>query len=107
MRSFESSVEPPFAAFGRVNDASLHSVVMVFGNSSAICISLSFISFAALLVKVTARTRGMGICNPRIRYAILYVKTLVFHEPAPAMMREAVSVWRAALVCSSLSFEEM
>ena len=77
--------------------------VLIAEISSEILTNLSLISLAALLVNVTANTLVIGICFPRMRQAILQVRTLVFQLPAPAMIKLDVSVWRAAFVCSSFS----
>jgi len=53
----------------------------------------SFISFAALLVKVSAKMEEAGIpcCK---RYAILHVKTFVLPLPAPAMMSDGPVIFQ-------------
>ena len=63
---------------------------------------LSFISLAALLVKVIARIDpGATLCF-FIMYAILYVITLVLPEPAPASMSKGPSRCITASFCSGL-----
>src|SRR3972149_5921054 len=63
--------------------------------------TLSFISFAALLVKVTART-DPALTPVYIRYAVLIVLPLFFPEPAPARMRSGPSVCSTASFCLGL-----
>src|SRR3990172_8659164 len=63
--------------------------------------TLSFISFAALLVKVTART-DPALTPVYIRYAVLIVMALVFPEPAPARIRSGPSVCSTASFCLGL-----
>ena len=63
--------------------------------------TLSFISLAALLVKVTART-DPALTPVCIRYAVLMVMTLVFPEPAPARMRRGPSICTTASFCLGL-----
>ena len=58
--------------------------------------TLSRISPAALLVKVMAMIFHGFTCFSSIKCAILYVKTLVFPEPAPAITREGPSECRTA-----------
>jgi len=62
----------------------------------------SFISPAAFLVKVRARTLDGSVPPLRI-YAILLVRTLVFPEPAPATISTGPSVQLTAFLCSSFS----
>src|SRR6266511_6060436 len=52
----------------------------------------SFISRAALLVKVIARTAVGGTPRSRTRWAIRWVSTRVLPDPAPATMRVGPSV---------------
>ena len=54
-----------------------------------------FISFAAFLVKVSARI-SEGAAPQAIALAILQVRTRVFPAPAPAMMRHGPSMLRTA-----------
>gem|GEM_PF-6235502 len=75
-----------------------------FPISSANSTSLSFISLAALFVKVTAKILFGLIFMANIRYAILYVRVLVFPDHAPANIRLEVSVCNAAFSCSSFNF---
>ena len=49
--------------------------------------TLSFISLAALLVKVTAKIEDGSTLKTSIKQAIRYVNTRVFPDPAPAMTR--------------------
>ena len=64
---------------------------------------LSFISFAALFVKVIARiSQGSAFFSPII-YAILCVKTLVFPLPAPAITKTGPSVFTTASYCLSFN----
>src|SRR3989338_554842 len=62
----------------------------------------SRISFAALLVKVTARIFS-GATPWRMSSAMRSVMTLVFPAPAPATIRSGPSLWRTARFCASLS----
>ena len=54
--------------------------------------TLSLISPAALLVNVMASIFHGFTCFSSIRYATLWVSTLVFPEPAPAKIRRGPSV---------------
>lgn len=60
----------------------------------------SFISLAALLVKVIMRIDSGAICFSVMRYSTLYVRTLVFPDPAPAKMITGPSVVSTASFCS-------
>ena len=63
-------------------------------------LNLACISFAALFVKVTAKT-SFGLAPEEIKLAILEVKTLVFPEPAPAKTKIvpffSVTAWFCSL----------
>ena len=64
--------------------------------------TLSFISFAALLVNVIANI-FQGFTPFCIKYATLYVNTFVFPLPAPAITRHGPSVCFTASFCIGLS----
>ena len=64
----------------------------------------SFISLAALLVKVTMRIWCGEISFSRIRYATLWVRTRVFPDPAPARIRIGPSVATTAFCCASFKY---
>ncbi len=68
----------------------------------AIELILSVISFAALLVKVSARILNGSILFS-IMWAMRYVKTLVFPEPAPAITIAAPYICFAATFWLSFS----
>ena len=57
----------------------------------------SFISLAALLVNVIAIILYGSTPHSSIKYAILFVSTRVFPEPAPAIISSAPSVYLTAL----------
>src|SRR6185436_19030741 len=63
----------------------------------------AFISPAALLVKVTARTASEGTPFSRMRWAMRCVMTRVLPLPAPARMRTGPSVASTASRCCGLS----
>lgn len=64
---------------------------------------LSFISFAALFVKVTASISCGLAAEVLINQAILYVRVLVFPLPAPAKISIGLSLLKTASFCLSLS----
>src|SRR2546421_8717402 len=63
----------------------------------------SFISSAALLVKVMARTAKGEIFRSRTRWATRWVSTRVLPDPAPAMTRIGPSGWATASRWTGLS----
>ncbi|MNF09102.1 hypothetical protein D3C80_2096810 [compost metagenome] len=65
--------------------------------------TLSFISFAALLVNVIARISYGDTFFSSIKYAILVVKTFVLPDPAPAKTSNGPSVAVTAFFCISFS----
>ena len=65
--------------------------------------SLSFISFAALLVKVTAVISLGSIFIFSIRNATLDTRVFVFPVPGPAITSTALSVDEVAFHCSSFN----
>ena len=71
---------------------------------SAMRESRSFISLAALLVKVMARIFSGGTPRSSTRWAMRAVKTRVLPLPAPASTSTAPSVVSTGSRCSSLSF---
>ena len=64
---------------------------------------LSFISLAALLVKVIAIILYGSICLSFIKYAILCISTPVLPEPAPAKSKSGPSVVKTACFCLSFN----
>jgi hypothetical protein len=64
----------------------------------------SFISFAALLVKVIAAICVGLMPYSSISQAILWVMTRVLPEPAPASTSSGLSRWRTASSWAALSF---
>ena len=60
---------------------------------------LSFISAAALFVKVSANI-SLGAAPFSIILAILQVRTLVFPDPAPAIIKEGPSMPLTAASCA-------
>ena len=70
----------------------------------AIPATRSFISRAALLVKVTARMFSAGMRLSFNRWTMRVVMTWVLPEPAPARISSAPSVWLTACCCGRLSF---
>ena len=67
----------------------------------------SFISLAALFVKVIAKIFQGRICFSEIIYAILFTSTVVFPLPAPASTRTGPSVANTASFCLSLSLSNI
>lgn len=67
----------------------------------------SFISLAALFVKVIAKMLYGKTCFSLIKYAILCVKRRVFPLPAPAVTKTAPSVCKSAFFCASLSCDNI
>ena len=63
--------------------------------------TLFCISFAALLVKVTANIWFGKALFSFIKFAILEVSTLVLPEPAPATIKRGPSRWVTAFFCAS------
>ena len=66
----------------------------------------AFISFAALLVNVTARI-FCGLTPFCIKYAIREVRTFVFPLPAPASINSGPAVVCTASFCSLLRFSNI
>ena len=81
--------------------------IHIFSTSPSTAPSLSFISFAALLVKVMASTfegRHSRLSN---MYAMREVKTRVLPLPAPASTSTAPCVSVTGFNCSSFSFSNI
>ena len=69
---------------------------IAFARGPTSCSTRSFISPAALLVKVIARIwPGWTLRSPS-RYAMRWVSTRVLPEPAPATMSRGVPAWTTA-----------
>ena len=62
----------------------------------------SFISFAALLVKVSATIDDAGTFLLKIKLVMRAVITRVFPEPAPATTRTGPASWCTAFCCDGL-----
>ena len=68
-----------------------------------IALMRSRISPAALFVKVMARMFQGFTPFSSIKYAVLWVNTRVFPEPAPARIKRGPSVFKTASFCGSFN----